>query len=185
MTKFKKLSQDLEVTEKPISLRAWSSQDSQSGLKVIEQDIRTLMRQVAEARFALAVKEKETSDKTRGLLLSVLEVNDAFDRVFQNIHTKPDMVTPQMKIWIGNFRAVRLLAEKLVREQGVVKIENLDAGFDPRWHKVAGVVADLTKPEGAILEEVQKGYMWQNQVLRKSEVIVVRHSERERDVPGD
>jgi molecular chaperone GrpE len=89
-----------------------------------------------------------------------------------------------MKIWIGNYSTVRRLLERFLSEQGITRIEILNQTFDPQWHKVADIVADSTKPDGTITEEVKKGYVWQNQVLRKAEVVVVRNAEGGAEEPA-
>lgn len=170
---------EVDISEQPARLLAWPSETGQDGLQAIERDIAELMHRLAESKLTLAEQERQQADRLRKLLLSVIEIADALDRVFRSIAAKPEQVTPQMKIWAGNFRAVRRLIDKLLSEQGVARIENLDSGFDPHWHKVANVVVDSTKPEGTIVEEVLRGYVWQNQVLRKANVAVIRHAETE------
>ena len=142
-------------------------------LLAIEQDVRSLMVELSKARSALRQNESQHMESTKVLFLELIEVLDAFERVFRSIAAKENQVTPQMKIWIGNFRTVRRLLDKPLADQGVVKIENLDQGFDPHWHRVAEVITDPTKSEGTIIDEVKAGYVWQGQVLRKAEVIVV------------
>ncbi|MCY3024359.1 MAG: nucleotide exchange factor GrpE [Planctomycetota bacterium] len=171
------------ITEKPVPLSAWKEGDGGNLPQRIEQDIRGLMRQVAEASDGLSEAKRQHSDKTRQVLLQVIEVMDGFDRVFKSIRAKEDKVTPQTKIWIGNFRTLNRLLDKLVQEQGVSKIENVGQGFDPHWHKVAEAVADPSKPDGTIVEEVCNGYVWQQQVLRKTEVKVVRNDADAPDHP--
>ncbi len=141
----------------------------------IEQGIRQLMLQVAEDAAKVREDERERKAETRKLLLELLEVIDAFERVFRSIHAKKDDITPQMKIWTGNFRTVRKMLDSIVASRDVVRIENLDSGFDPQWHKVAEVVTDPEKPDGTIVEEVKAGYVWLGDVLRKTEVTVVRN----------
>jgi molecular chaperone GrpE len=145
-----------------------------SPIAEVEQDIRNLMRQLGEARSTATDREQQHHLSIQRLLLRLLEVNDAFERVFRSVQSKPEAVTPQMRIWIGNFQAVCGLVEDLLIEHGLVAIERLDQGFDPHWHKAVEVVDDPSKKPGTILEELKKGYMWQNSVLRKTEVVVVR-----------
>ncbi len=109
------------------------------------------------------------------MLIALLDVADSFDRVFRAVHAKEDQVTPQMKIWLGNFRSVRRLLEKLLTDAGVTPIENVAGRFDPAWHKAAEAIVDTERPEGMIVEELKKGYLWKGQLLRKAEVTVVRH----------
>lgn len=142
-------------------------------LWAIESDLRSLMVQLSEARSALRQNEEQQQESKKMLLLELIDVLDAFERVFRSISAKEGEVTQQMKIWIGNFRTVRRLLDKPVSDQGIVRMENLDQGFDPQWHRVSEVVNDPSKPEGTIVAEVKAGYLWHGQVLRKSEVIVV------------
>jgi molecular chaperone GrpE len=167
----------VEITEQPAPVNAWPAGDGPDGLARIEQDLRGLMRQLAETKFQATEQQRQHSEEVRKLYLSVLEVLDALDRIFRSVRAKEDQVTPQMQKWLGNFRTARSLLEKILTDRAVVRIENLDQGFDPHWHKVAQVVVDTARPEGTIVEEVQRGYVWRGQVLRKAEVIVVRHEE--------
>ena len=164
------------ICERPAPLHAWKPEDNGNPLQVIEDDIRKLMRQLAEAKFASAEGEKRATEETRRFLLSILEVLDAFQRVFDNIEAKKGEMTRQMKIWAGNFRAVHRLLRSMLTERNVTEIENLDNGFDPHWHKIAETVPDPTRPNGSIVQEVHKGYVWQNHILRKAEVVVVRNA---------
>lgn len=143
----------------------------------LDADIRALMRDAAASRGQVAEHGRRHADQTRNLLLGLVQVVDAFERVFRAIEQKPEQVNPQMKIWVGNFRSTRRLVEKLLSEQGVARIGNLEAGFDPAWHTVAEVVADPSREDGAIVREVQPGYTWNEQVLRKTEVVTVRNTE--------
>ena len=145
-------------------------------LSLVEQDIRRMMHQISEAENSLSEQKEQDTKKIKLLLLSVVEAMDAFDRVFDSIRSKQDKVDRQMKKWIGNFRAIRRTLEKLLKEQEVVPIEILDQSFDPHWHS-AEIIADPTKPDGTIVEEVLKGYLWNKQILRKAKVIVVRNEE--------
>ena len=141
----------------------------------IEADLRALMREAATARAERTEDQRRHRDELRKVLLGLVQVLDAFARVAAAIDQKPDQVTPQMKIWLGNFRSVRRLVDKIVEEHGVARIDNLAAGFDPVWHTVAEVVADPAREDGAIVREVQPGYTWGAEVLRKSEVVTVRN----------
>ena len=141
----------------------------------IEGDIRALMKKLGEADFALGKQDKESQGKTKKLLLSLLDIMDSFERVFDAVHKKPDLVTKQMKKWIANFRTIHRMLRQVLSDQGVTRIENLDQGFDPQWHQVLETVNDPAQEEGAITEEVKAGYVWHGVILRKAEVMVVRH----------
>jgi len=170
------------ISERPVPVHAWTAEDDSNHFGVIEDDVRKLIRELSEARFALAEQEKRVTEDTRRFLLSILDTLDAFQRVFDSIETKKEEMTRQTRIWVGNFRAVYRLLRAMLAERSVTEIENLDHGFDPHWHKIVETVADPSRPDGTIMEEVHKGYVWQNQILRKAEVIVVRNSVTGADV---
>ncbi len=155
---------------------SWKPEQQRNRLGVIEEDIRSLMRKLAESEAAGAEKDKRNTAQHRCLLLSLLDVMDAFERVFDSIAAKKDACNPQMNIWVGNFRTIQRLFKKFLSEQGITLIENLDQGFDPHWHEVERTVLDTSKPVGFIVEEVKKGYLWQGkELLRRSKIVVVTH----------
>ncbi|MDG4556817.1 MAG: nucleotide exchange factor GrpE [Candidatus Contendobacter sp.] len=165
-----------EIDETSIPMHAWSGQESDP-LSDLEGDIRRLLRERAEAGFAVDEARKQNEETRRQFLLEVLDILDAFDRVFRNIHQKEDQITKQMKIWINNFRTVRRMLEKMLTEHGVTPILNLDGGFDPVWHRAIETVTDPTRPDGFITEQARCGYLWNGAILRKAEVIIVRNDD--------
>lgn len=166
-----------EITERPIPLRGWTTEDGAGRAAALAKDLGELLARLADARLSLEEQQTRQRENTRKTLLAILDVVDAFERVFRNIQGKQDQVTKQMKKWIGNFRTVYRMLRTVLADQGVSRIENLDQGFDPHWHKVVETVFDLSRPEGTIDEELEPGYVWHNQVLRKVTVRVVSHSE--------
>lgn len=166
-----------EINEKPF--RVLTCGDDLHALKCIEQHIRDLMRRVADEDSLRLEQEKQHTKKYKRLLLAIIEVIDAFDRIFDSIQKKQDHIDIGTKKWIGNFRTVRRLLNKVLDEEGIVNIETLDQVFDPRRHTVAEVINDPSKNDGTIVKEVLKGYMWHNRMLRKSEVIVAQNREDE------
>lgn len=176
--------EDLEISEAAEELLGWEKDENQSPLQAIEADIRRLIRQVAEARFAASQGERGHNEATRKLLLEMIEVLDAFDRVFANVRHKPAEMTRQMKIWVGNFRTVRRLVERMLGGGGVSTIQNVDGEFDPHWHQIAETVEDPSKPTGTIVEETRRGYVWGKQILRKTEVVVVRNPDDDAGAPA-
>jgi len=63
--------------------------------------------------------------------------------------------------------------QRLLTQEGVEPIEALGQPFDPYLHEAVEVVEDGGKP-GTVVEELEKGYTYQGQVLRPAKVKVVR-----------
>jgi len=61
-----------------------------------------------------------------------------------------------------------------LKEQGVEPIETLDKKFDPALHEVMEEVEVKGKEPGTITEEVQKGYMIGQKLLRPTKVKIAK-----------
>lgn len=156
------------------ALHAWSGVEGVHHLEVIEDDVARLIHDLAAARAALTTQEETARADRRALLLDLLEVTDAFDRVLANIASREAEVTAPMRAWVRNFRTISRLLSRTVANQGVSPIDIATREFDPDWHTAVETVQDPTLPVGTIVEEIARGYVWQRQVLRKSAVVVVR-----------
>ena len=60
---------------------------------------------------------------------------------------------------------------KLLNDQGMNSIGSIGKKFDPFVHEVVKKV-DSNEEEGIILEEIQKGYLFQGNLLRPAKVII-------------
>jgi len=60
----------------------------------------------------------------------------------------------------------------MVKEYGVKPIEAEGKLFDPNFHEALMQVEDNTKPEHTIVEELQKGYLLNDRVIRTAKVKV-------------
>lgn len=63
---------------------------------------------------------------------------------------------------------------KIMETEGVRPIEALGYPFDPFKHEAMMEVETEEEPEGFVLEEIRKGYMYKERVLRASMVKVAR-----------
>ncbi|MBI5083499.1 MAG: nucleotide exchange factor GrpE [Acidobacteria bacterium] len=162
-----------EITEAAAPAPGW--QPGQDPLQVIQADIQALMVRARTAERELRELQERSDREQEKRLLTLLEIVDGFERVFQSISLKQDLVTPQMKKWISNFRTLYLMAGDVLTSEGLVRITNLDAGFDPKWHRATETVRDPARADGTIVEEIKCGYVRRGKVLRKAEVRVVRN----------
>lgn len=165
----------IPIEETLMPLAAWKDGDIASPVEAVSADFGRLLREIAELKLAAAEAKREEEKRLEKLLLEILDAIDGFERVFRAVQAKEGEVTKQMKIWLGNFRTIRRLLDNILDEQGVTPIVNVDQGFDPQWHKAAETVADPSRPDGTIAEEIRKGYLRGKNILRKSEVVVVRN----------
>jgi len=62
----------------------------------------------------------------------------------------------------------------IFKKNGIEIIECLDKKFDPNFHQAMLEIEDSTKEPGIVVQEIQKGYMMKNRLLRPSLVGVTK-----------
>jgi molecular chaperone GrpE len=98
------------------------------------------------------------------LVLSILPVLDDMERAIDAIpeeHTRDD--------WVEGVRLVERKFKTTLEGQGVKPIKALGEEFDPNYHEA---LRQGKGKEGVILEEIQKGYMLNDKLLRPARVVV-------------
>ena len=138
----------------------------------VEGDIVALLRQSSALRTEVKDCRAHAREETKSMLLGMVEALDAFDRVFANIGAKEQDAEKQTRIWLGNFRSVRKLVESSLRKSGVEKIECLGEKATPGRHTVVETEPKPDAEDDVIVEELERGYLWGEEVLRKASVKV-------------
>jgi len=62
----------------------------------------------------------------------------------------------------------------LLRKRGVTPLEALGADFDPRFHQAVSQEESATHRDGEVMEELQRGYMLGDRLLRAAMVKVAK-----------
>jgi len=98
------------------------------------------------------------------LILNLLPVLDDFERAFSSIPPKMGKLS-----WLDGIKLIERKLWAILQAQGVSPIKALGEPFDPQFHEA--VRQDKGK-EGIVIEEVQKGYMLEDRVIRPTMVVV-------------
>lgn len=99
-----------------------------------------------------------------------LDVIDNFDRALSGI--KKDELDDKSKAVVDGIEMIRSQMDKALNKIGVTAIEAKDKEFDPRYHNAVMHVEDENIGENIIVEELQRGYMFNDKVVRCSMVKV-------------
>jgi len=75
---------------------------------------------------------------------------------------------------------VRGKLEKMLDSEGVSTIEAIGKAFDPHLHEAVLEVEAPDQPDGTVVEEVRKGYLYKGRLLRASMVKVARNPSSEK-----
>lgn len=104
----------------------------------------------------------------RDIILRLLDVLDGFDLALGHMGG-----APASSIATG----VQALHRKLLgvlEAEGVTPMESLGKSFDPRFHDAIGMVESNEFESGAVVEELQRGYRWGDDMLRPARVRVAQ-----------
>ena len=111
-------------------------------------------------------RREQSESAAAGLLTEILPVVDNLERA---------LVAPSGPEAAGLRAGVELIHRQLVdllRKRGVTPIEALGADFDPRFHQAVSQEASDSHRDGEVMEEMQRGYMLGDRLLRPAMVKV-------------
>lgn len=104
------------------------------------------------------------------VLADLLAVMDDFDRALAAD------APPEARAYKAGVELIHRALSDLVRKRGVSPIEALGADFDPHLHQAVAYEAVTGAREGEVVEELRKGYMLGERLLRPSLVKVAKAS---------
>ena len=107
----------------------------------------------------------EISQFTRATL--ILELLPALDDLERALAATPPRLTKTG--WVDGIRLIWGKLKSTLETQGLSEIKTVGEAFDPYLHEA--VRQDKGK-EGMVIEEVQKGYKFNDKVIRPSKVVV-------------
>ena len=113
-------------------------------------------------------KEQEIIDKvntkTDKLIIDFLNVYENFVRA-KDVYVDKEISVEGLDIIIKNM-------ESILSEYEVKPIDTVGKIFDPNLHEAVSTVNDQSLSDNTITEEIAKGYISQNRVIKASKVIV-------------
>ena len=113
-------------------------------------------------------RRDQSESAAASLLAEVLPVVDNLERALQ-APTGPEAA--------GYRAGVELIHRQLIdllRKRGVTPIEALGADFDPRFHQAVTQETSDAHRDGEVMEEMQRGYMLGDRLLRPAMVKVAK-----------
>jgi molecular chaperone GrpE len=133
-----------------------------------------LLRTAAEFdnyRKRMERERRELSEYTTGEILSeFLPIVDNFERALQApTGGDPDALRKGIEL------IYRQLLD-LLKRRGIVPVEALGADFDPNFHQAVIHEASDQHREGEVMQELQRGYMLGDRLIRPSMVKVAKSS---------
>lgn len=112
-------------------------------------------------------RELESIRLRSKVLSELLPIVDDFRRALQNV---PEQA--EEKEWVEGIMLIQRKLEGLLDKYEVKPIEALGEPFDPNYHSALLQAESEEYPAGTVMEEVEKGYLIGDRVLRPSRVKV-------------
>lgn len=103
------------------------------------------------------------------LILKILPILD-------NIYIAENTIPPDLKNnqWIGGILQIKTQMLDFLKNQGVEEIKSAGKKFDPNFHEVLEESGSKDGESGAVVEEIQKGYILNGKILRPAKVKVAK-----------
>ncbi|TRO62844.1 nucleotide exchange factor GrpE [Candidatus Bathyarchaeota archaeon] len=156
----KDLEQRVEELEKELQTTAEQSAKYLNQLKYTKADLENTQRQNQK-------RLTEVIERANGELLEkLLPLIDELE-----ILTSRDAEKEKL---VEGVRMVHNKLLKLAESEGITQITALGEKFDPFQHEAIMEVETLDVPDGCIAEEIRRGYMFKDKVLRASVVKVAK-----------
>jgi len=162
-----------EPSQAPESAEADSELQSEleAARQAAEEHQQRLLRLQADydnfRRRSRQEKEEFAKYAAAKLLEQLLPVLDNFDRALQSSKTTSDF-----EGLVKGIEMVYRQFDGVMVSEGLVPIESVGQPFNPEFHQAVMQVESEEHEEGIIVEELQKGYMLKDKVIRPAMVKV-------------
>ena len=133
-----------------------------NGWKRAQADYQNLQKETAKAREDFAQFANES------LLRECITLVDYFDYAFRNL---PD--TAEKSEWLTGIRHIYKELMQILERHGVSIMQTVGEPFDPQRHEAIEEV-NADGESGTVVEEVQKGFLVNNKILRPARVKIAK-----------
>jgi molecular chaperone GrpE len=152
-----KVKEELEVVKEELCKARESSDNNLNRLKYMMADFDNYRKQM----------EKQTISKIESskaeLLLKFLNVRDDYLRALEIAKQSKSVA-----VVIEGLEAILKNLDSLLKSEGILEIETVGTPFDPNVHDAISFSYSDVVDENTVTDEIRKGYMLNNKVLRPS-----------------
>jgi len=158
--------------EEPVILKEGEYLKLKEGLEKSQEYQEKILRLQADFDNTRKRLEKEKQDFIRfaneGLILELLNILDDLERTVESAQAKHEDVTAFLK----GVEMILAHLYEMLKEHGVKPIEALNKPFDPNYHEALMQIENNDLPEHTNVQELQKGYLLNDRVIRTAKVKV-------------
>ena len=178
---------DKKEEEKPISKDKNDKEESpksesvEEKLKISEEKLLRTLAEMENQRRRFE-REKQEAFEYGGINFAreSLSLLDNIERAINSFKNDEQIKkNKDLNKIIDGIDVVKKDLESIFKKNGIESIECINKKFDPNFHQAMLEVEDNTKDNGIVVQEIQKGYMMKDRLLRPSLVGVTKKKEKE------
>ena len=148
-------------------------------LKVVQEKLLRTMAEMENQRRRFEKEKKEAFEfggfNFAGESLSLLDNIDRAIISFKNDENLKN--NKNLNKIIDGIEIVKQDLVSIFKKNGITPIECVNKKFDPNFHQAMLEIEDNTKEAGTVIQEIQKGFMMKDRLLRPSFVGVTKRRE--------
>lgn len=151
----------IETLKKLLDEERKKSEEYLIRLKYLQADFENYLKRVKR-------EIEEAIDISKGKLIQkLLNIIDNLELALKTgLESKNlDALIKGVELTLNEFRSI-------LEEEGLTSIKALGEKFNPNFHEAVGHIEVSDPPEGIVVEELRKGYMFKGKVIRPSMVKV-------------
>ena len=149
-------------------------------LKIVQDKLLRTMAEMENQRRR-SEKEKQEAFEFGGFNFASesLSLLDNIDRAVLSFKNDESLKNNKdLNKIIDGIEIVKKDLVSIFKKNGIEAIECLNKKFDPNFHQAMLEVEDSTKEQGIVVQEIQKGYMMKDRLLRPSMVGVTKKKKK-------
>ena len=186
MSKSDKKNNESSLSEEAKEQPVVKENNIEDKLKVTEEKLLRTMAEMENQRRRFE-KEKQEAFEFGGFnfareSLSLLDNIDRATASFKNDEKLKN--NKDLNKIIDGIEIVKKDLESIFKKNGIEMIECMNKKFDPNFHQAMLEIEDNTKDSGTVVQEIQKGYMMKERLLRPSLVGVTKKREEKSEKTG-
>jgi molecular chaperone GrpE len=168
------ISEEIEETAKQDEqLQQESAEDPlQAALNEAADNRDLYLRALADLENYRKRAQREKEDAIRfandHILRNIIPVLDNLERAIEHARTATDdqgSLLEGVEMTLSQFH-------KVLESSGVTPVEAMGHPFDPNFHQAMGQIPTGDQPPNTVVQELQKGYLLNNRLLRPAMVMV-------------
>ncbi len=159
-----------------------TEEDKDKRIAELEAEVNELKEQLLRKAAEFENYKRRTENDQLNILtyaaesfiVKLLPIVDDFERSLAHIEEAQDIEAIK--------RGIKLIYDKLMKvleEQGVKKIDAVGKPFDVEYHEALMQQKDDSVEPHTVLDEIEKGYMYKDKVIRHAKVIVSEETSEE------